>query len=277
MFDRLIITEPEKANIKNRRGYFMVSTFGVGLVLSIAVVVSIFAADFSLGTDKFEITTLLAPVNVAPAAPEPPRQQPQPQTSAPTANKLPTRVENIQNIIETPREAPPISVTPSVHKARPETGRFEPGKLDSDPVLPGATGRDTTGTGTGPAGGGLTTGSTVAETRPDPVPPPPPVKPPPPVRKPPVQSKGVINGMATDLPRPHYPAAAKAMRAQGAVSVKVLIDETGRVVSATAVSGNPLLRDAAENAARSARFTPTRLSDQPVKVSGTIIYNFSLS
>ncbi|MBK9215397.1 MAG: energy transducer TonB [Chloracidobacterium sp.] len=276
MFDRLIITEPEKANIKNRRGYFMVSTFGVGIALSVAVVVSIFAADFTLGTNDFEITTLLAPVNIAPAAPEPPRQQPQPQTSAPTTNKLPTRVANIQNIIETPREAPPISATPSTLKARPETGRFEMGKLDSDPVLPGTSGRDTTGTGTGPSGGGLTPSSTVAETKPDPIPPPPPVRSPTPARKL-VQSKGVVNGLATSLPRPHYPPAAKAMRAEGAVSVKVLIDEAGRVVSANAVNGHPLLRDAAESAARDARFTPTMLSDVPVKVSGTIVYNFSLS
>lgn len=276
MFDRLIITEPEKANIKNRRGYFMVSTFGVGLALSVGVVVSIFAADFTLGTDRFELSTLLAPVNIAPAAPEPPRQQPQPQTSAPTANKLPTRVANIQNIIETPREAPPISVTPSALKARPETGRFEKSKFDSDPVLPGTSGRDTTGTGTGPAGEGLTPSSTVAETKPDPIPPPPPVRSPTPARKL-VQSKGVVNGLATSLPRPQYPPAAKAMRAEGAVSVKVLIDEEGHVVSANAVSGHPLLKDAAENAARSARFTPTRLSDVPVKVSGTIVYNFSLS
>lgn len=276
MFDRLIVTEPEKANIKNRRGYFMVSTLGVGLAFFIAVVVSIFAADFTLGTNHFEISTLLAPVHVAPAAPEHPRQQPQPQTSEPTPNKLPTRVANIQNIIESPREAPPISVSPSTLKARPETGRFDQGKFDSDPVLPGTSGRDTTGGSTGPAGGGLSPSSTVADTTPVPILPPPPVRSPTPARNV-VQSKGVVNGMATSLPRPHYPPAAKAIRAQGPVSVKVLIDETGRVVSANAVNGNPLLRDAAENAARSARFTPTRLSDVPVKVSGTIIYNFSLS
>jgi len=40
------------------------------------------------------------------------------------------------------------------------------------------------------------------------------------------------------------------------------------------VSGHPLLRAAAVAAARGARFSPTKLSGQPVKVSGVITYNF---
>lgn len=89
-------------------------------------------------------------------------------------------------------------------------------------------------------------------------------------------SGGVLNGKATSLPTPPYPAAAKAIRASGSVSVQVLIDESGRVISAGAVSGHPLLRPAAESAARGARFTPTVLGGQPVKVSGVITYNFSM-
>jgi protein TonB len=54
----------------------------------------------------------------------------------------------------------------------------------------------------------------------------------------------------------------------------VKIDERGNVVSASAVSGHPLLRQAAEQAARSSKFTPTTLSGQPVSVTGVIVYNF---
>jgi TonB family protein len=89
-------------------------------------------------------------------------------------------------------------------------------------------------------------------------------------------SGGVVNGKATNLPKPAYPPIARTARASGAVNVQVLIDEDGRVVSANAVSGHPLLRAAAEQAARQARFQPTMLSGQPVKVSGTIVYNFNL-
>lgn len=100
--------------------------------------------------------------------------------------------------------------------------------------------------------------------------------PPPPTPKPvpSTVSGGVLNGKAISLPKPAYPPAARAVRAGGSVNVQVLIDEEGRVVSAHAVSGNPLLTSAAESAARGARFSPTLLSGQPVKVSGIITYNF---
>jgi periplasmic protein TonB len=76
------------------------------------------------------------------------------------------------------------------------------------------------------------------------------------------------------LPKPPYPAAAKAVRASGQVNVQVLIDEDGNVVSANAVSGHPLLRAASEQAARSAKFSPTLLEGNKVKVAGIITYNF---
>lgn len=90
-------------------------------------------------------------------------------------------------------------------------------------------------------------------------------------------SGGVVNGKAVSLPAPAYPAAAQAVGAQGAVSVQVLIDENGIVISAKAASGHPLLRSAAESAARNAIFRPTLLQGQPVKVSGVITYVFNSS
>lgn len=87
-------------------------------------------------------------------------------------------------------------------------------------------------------------------------------------------SGGVLNGKATSLPKPVYPPAAKAVHASGTVVVQVVVDEKGNVVSARATSGHPLLRSASEVAARAAKFTPTRLSGKPVKVSGVITYNF---
>ena len=89
-------------------------------------------------------------------------------------------------------------------------------------------------------------------------------------------SGGVLNGKAISKPQPPYPALAKAARASGTVTVQVTVDETGRVVSASAVSGHPLLHAAAVAAAKQARFTPTLLSGEPVKVSGVLTYNFVL-
>ena len=48
-------------------------------------------------------------------------------------------------------------------------------------------------------------------------------------------SGGILNGKALSLPKPEYPEAARAVKASGAVSVKVLIDEAGNVISAEAV------------------------------------------
>jgi TonB family protein len=95
-------------------------------------------------------------------------------------------------------------------------------------------------------------------------------KPPPPK----TISGGVLNGKAISKPQPAYPAIAKAAKASGTVTVQVLVDERGNVVSARAVSGHPLLQQSAVAAARQAKFSPTLLSGTPVKVSGVITYNF---
>jgi TonB family protein len=87
-------------------------------------------------------------------------------------------------------------------------------------------------------------------------------------------SGGVLNGKAVELPLPDYPDAAKAVKAGGAVSVLVVIDETGEVVESEAVSGHPLLRGAAVDASRQAKFSPTVLNGQAVRVKGVLVYNF---
>ncbi len=132
---------------------------------------------------------------------------------------------------------------------------------------------------TGPAGGPAAAGSPTQQVEP----PPPPVSSqspsskaspasPPAVR--PAISAGVLNGKAISLPKPPYPPIARAAKASGTVVVQVLVDENGNVVSANAVSGHPLLRAASVAAARSAKFSPTKLSGQPVKISGVISYKF---
>lgn len=84
---------------------------------------------------------------------------------------------------------------------------------------------------------------------------------------------GIINGRATHFPEPVYSQNAKNACADGLVKVDVLINEKGRVVSAQAISGNDLLRDSAVEAAKKAKFRQTEGSI-PVKVRGTLVYNF---
>ncbi|HEX8502126.1 MAG TPA: cytochrome c oxidase assembly factor Coa1 family protein [Pyrinomonadaceae bacterium] len=85
---------------------------------------------------------------------------------------------------------------------------------------------------------------------------------------------GALDAKAVSKPQPPYPPLAKAARAAGTVVVQVGVDETGRVVAASAVSGHPLLRAAAVEAAKQARFPPTLLDGRPVGVTGTLTYNF---
>ena len=84
---------------------------------------------------------------------------------------------------------------------------------------------------------------------------------------------GMLNQKAIYMPPPEAPAG----EAGGVVLVSVLIDEQGTVIDARPVSGPQHLQAAAVNAARLARFTPTLLMGEPVKVSGTLSYNFARS
>jgi TonB family protein len=88
------------------------------------------------------------------------------------------------------------------------------------------------------------------------------------------ESGSILNGKAISLPRPPYTAEAKLMRASGIVRVQVSIDETGKVIGAKALCGDPVLAKPSVEAALKARFTPTKLSGQPVKVKGIILYDF---
>lgn len=85
---------------------------------------------------------------------------------------------------------------------------------------------------------------------------------------------GVLNSRALNLPTPAYPTAARTMRASGRVTVQVTVDETGNVSSAKATSGHPLLRQAAEAAARQSRFSPIIVNNQAVAATGLLVYNF---
>ena len=270
MFDKLIESNCEGADFKNRRSYFMVSSLVVGALFLTAVVISICAADFGIGSTSFELTQMLSPVEMAAVEPEPPRQQP--AITSKSQSQLPTRQAVIPRIEESPIVPITTSVFPTTQMSRP-LGTYQIAALDTNLATSGTNGRSESGPNTG--GEGLSTAPQVVGDVKDPEPPP--VKKEPAAEKKHVtQSLGVINGKASYLPKPVYSAMAKAVRASGKVDVQVLIDENGKVLSANAVSGHPLLRDAAELAARNAKFTTTYLSNVPVKVSGVIIYNFTM-
>jgi len=86
----------------------------------------------------------------------------------------------------------------------------------------------------------------------------------------------VLAGAATRRVEPFYPPLAKAARVKGAVIVEVTVDEEGDVLTARTLQGHPLLKDGAEKAALGWKFTPTSLNGTPVRVVGTLTFNFNL-
>jgi protein TonB len=264
MFDRLI--ESETADLKPRSRYFVVSSVVVGLLFISAVIVSIYAGEIGLGNDQFELSTILAPPEITPTEPEPPRPQQAQQNNVRNSNDTPTRVIRQQPIDVPPVDMPPVSTTPNRYASLP------PGPVRIDSVDSDGGKTATAGTGVGEPTSTLTNGSdtNVKPTEPEPVAPPPVVK-----RPQPVKHVSILNGLAVSLPKPPYPAVAVSTGIQGKVDVQVTIDETGKVISAKAASGHPFLRGPAENAAWKAKFTPTMLNGNPVKVTGVIVYNFT--
>lgn len=85
---------------------------------------------------------------------------------------------------------------------------------------------------------------------------------------------GVLNGRALKLAKPAFPREAQTTGASGTVEVRIVYDEQGKVIWARAISGHPSLRSVCEDAAWQSTFPPMKLSGEPVKVSGVLVYNF---
>lgn len=85
---------------------------------------------------------------------------------------------------------------------------------------------------------------------------------------------GVLNAKAISLPKPVYSEEAKRLKASGRINVSVVVDENGKVISAKAMNGPAVLREAAEAAARQATFAPRVEGGVTVKVAGTLTYDF---
>jgi protein TonB len=76
--------------------------------------------------------------------------------------------------------------------------------------------------------------------------------------------------------RPAYPPIAKAAGVSGTVVVEAIISKTGTIESLHVVSGPEMLRTAALDAIRAARYQPFRLNGEPIEIQTTITVNFRL-
>jgi periplasmic protein TonB len=267
MFTNLIESQSHKKDFKRRGSFVLVTLAGYALFFVFASVVSIYAYDAHLETQEreMELVSWVPPVTTPPAAVRAPRT-PQRASGNNNGPARPARLPDLYESPDNPRTAPDkISVLaqnlpPAPIGAIRDLHTFDPGSTGPSrgPIS------NTRGTGDG--------GRVVPD-----IGEPPPLK----VKQPPVApkvvTKPILNGYAISLPKPPYPNLARQIGMQGTVSVQVLLNEDGKVVSAKAVSGHPTLAPAAVTAAYQARFTPTLYGGQPVKVSGVITYNFRLN
>jgi TonB family protein len=75
---------------------------------------------------------------------------------------------------------------------------------------------------------------------------------------------------------PTYPVDALRQGVQGEVVLQVRVSKDGFVYSARAIRGEPILNQAAEEAARHFRLSPYRMNDKPSDMAAQITFNFSL-
>ncbi|MGH9872837.1 MAG: energy transducer TonB [Pyrinomonadaceae bacterium] len=258
MFDNLVESGSHKQDL-SRKGSFLLGTVAIYAVIGISLLVAgILYAPAYLDAQDLELTTLVAPVPVPQQQNEPEKQEAKPQNEKQNVDVRKELIADVSESRVAPKEiSAKASDIPPVRRGVTTVLGTE----SSNAAVPINAGP---GTGTG-----IGTGPTKVDIGGEPPPPPPAPTPP----RAPI-SGGVLNGKAISLPKPNYPPIARQAHASGTVVVQVTIDENGSVISAHAVSGHPLLQAVAVAAARGARFSPTKLSGQPVKVTGVITYNF---
>ncbi len=262
MFNNLIESSSHVREFRRRGSFLLFTVIAYSLLFVIAGIASVYAYDAHLEGETAELTLLSfapPPVNEIPQA-KPGRSA---ASNGSPRNTLPTRpvaYESSSNPHSVPDK---ISTTASGIEPAPPRTVIAPFSSEG-------AGAFVAGNGKGDRSGGA--GGSVVEIHETPPPPAAPKPTPPPI----LRVTSILNGKATFLPKPIYTSIARSTRASGLVTVQVLIDETGKVVSAHALNGHPLLTPEAVKAAYQARFSPTLLNQVPVKVSGVITYNFLL-
>ena len=259
MFNNLIESTSHAKEFKRRGSFLLFTTATYVVLFAVTGVISIYAYDAHLESRSTELEIIFVPLPPEEVAP---RDIPNPIRPASNSDNQPTRSMRTELIdsASNPNNPPPTIGT-IAHPVPPAPKGAVIGPENVDP--PGLP----QGSRVGAVGG---TGNTPIEMD---TPPPPPAPNPTPVVPRVLKISTVLNSRAISLPRPIYPPMARQIRLQGTVTVQVLIDETGRVVSARG-TGHPLLVPEAQKAAMQARFSPTVITETPVKVSGVITYNF---
>ncbi len=276
MFGNLIESGSHAHDMKRKGSFFLATFIFYTLLLAAAGVGSIYAYDAHLEEEQLEVLGIMRFTPPSARIEEPaPRQEPTPAINRSSVNAVTERIA--------------ISINTAVVRSGEVASRDVPevksrtlvviSNRNFDPTISGVPIGPFNSPGSG-SPNGRSDGATLVDLTNE--------NPPPPRQMPTIQSTAaskppkvinvstLLNGRAISKPIPPYPQIAKLTRVSGVVTVQILVDETGRVVSAHATNGPQMLRLAAVRAAYEARFSPTILGTQPVKVSGLMTYNFVL-
>ncbi|HEY1937518.1 MAG TPA: energy transducer TonB [Candidatus Angelobacter sp.] len=90
-------------------------------------------------------------------------------------------------------------------------------------------------------------------------------------------SGAVMEGLVIHKVMPEYPDEAKRVRATGDVTVAIVINQQGNVISAALIKGNPVLADAAIDAVKQWKYNPYILNGVPIEVETTAVVVFKQS
>ncbi|MDQ3088580.1 MAG: TonB family protein [Acidobacteriota bacterium] len=274
MLHQLVESKNDTSGNRKLGGILLTTAIGVFSVLTVALISSLFSHTLAMGSENLDITALVSPISPSDEAPPEPIAAKQSQPSEKTISQLPSRQTNTLRIDEISNDIPKtVSVTQNQQQSRLTT-RYNLSDIDSDGISSGD-GRPERSDNNQSIGTSIADKPSSEEVKNEI--PPPILKLTPKVETEPKKilvSEGVVNSKAVYLAKPAYSAAARAVRASGQVKVQVTIDEAGKIIAANIISGHPLLQLAALSAAKASKFTPTTLSNQKVKVSGVIVYNF---
>ncbi|HSR52395.1 MAG TPA: energy transducer TonB [Acidobacteriota bacterium] len=254
MFDQLLESSCAQRE-KSRPGGFVVSLLAHIVIFALVLAVPVI---FYQGLPGAELVAFLAPPPRIHTGPPPSAAAPPPEPSEPRPSEM-TVLKPDAFIVPTliPDEIPPpqdeLGLLPSNYLRGPVPSGVP---QNFGPLLGGT-----------PGGG---PSRVIGE-------PPPPPSPPKEVRKEPVRVGGdVLASRVIKRVHPIYPPLARRARIQGVVDIKVIVDEQGNVTQAELLDGHRMLADAALEAVRQWKYSPTILNGQPVPVVATISIRFRL-
>ncbi|HXN63706.1 MAG TPA: energy transducer TonB [Candidatus Acidoferrales bacterium] len=250
MFDELVECSPGGKKKTNKTWTMLISISIQALVVFILILIPLI---YTQALPKTLMSSMLI-------APPPPAAPPPP----PAATPAPKIVKPVARLIQNNTLMAPREIPKQVNIIKEEAPPPDMGATGGTGVVGGVPGGQTGGV----LGGLIGSTSTAAP------PPPPPPKAVVPAKI--VQGGNVMAAKRIDHTEPTYPPLARQAHISGTVRLHAIISKDGRVTELQVISGHPLLVQAAMDAVRQFRYSPTLLNNEPVAVDTTIDVIFNL-